>query len=227
MLSRQLGYGWYPWQTKPDLQLVKDSSLITVAHLSQNAISALYMVIAGFVLDKPTLGQFNLADKLIWPFRQIIGAGFQATYPQVVRVFMAGQDAGRAFLLKLARVFFGLGVVAVAGLGLLAPWVVMLVNKGVAAPEAAYYLRLMGPLAFLIAVQVPFAQFLVATHLKRSFTVITMVAAVLSYVLNVWLVQDYGVVGIIVVITATEGFIVLALLYQWWAHRAVKLGING
>ena len=222
LLQRQLKGAWYPWLVRLDKALLRDSFFVSLAHLSQNALGAMYMVIAGFVLDKPTLGQFNLADKLIWPFRQLIAAGFQASYPQVVRQFAVSMATGRAFLLKLARVFGLIGLAALVGILVLAPYVIQLINKGEAAPMATYYLRLMAPLAFLIAVQVPFAQYMVATHLKSRYTALTMVAALLSYGLNVWLVQDYGVVGIIGAITAVEVFIVVGLLF-WWGRPQNQL----
>lgn len=215
MVVRQLGWSRLSKWSLPPMVLVRESLAVTIGHLGQNIIGTAYMVIAGFYFPKLVYGQFNLADKLIWPFRQIVGVGFQATFPQMSKLMVDAPNQARALWQKLILAFVLIGLLACIGIWIMAPYIITFLNK---SPDqtATTFLRLMGPFALLIAVQVPFTQWLYLNNQRRYFSAVVMAVACLS-VISLWLlaplqsVETYVLALTLVELTLVAAVVIRAL----------------
>jgi len=224
LVSRHLrGSGGFRFQL-PGKLLLQQSWYIMVGQMGQNTMGAAYTVIAGFFVPPAIYGKFALADKLIWPFHQLIGAGFQATFAQVSKLMYTSRVQAGLFLGKLKLVFGGIGLLGIAGSLVLAPYVVQFLNKGVEDADATHYLRLLSPLILIAAIRVPYQQILFAGQKKLQYTKIIVGANVLSLGLNLWAVQVWGIPG---VIAATVFVECLILISYWVVSRSVSFNDMG
>lgn len=220
LVRKQQGNAWAPKWQWPELQFTRQSWYIMLGQLGQNALGSMYAVIAGFYLPASTYGKFALADRLIWPFHQLMGAGFQATFPQMTKLMDTNRAQAAVFINKLKWSFGLLGVAGVLGTLVCAPYLITFLNKGEPDADATAYLRLLSPLIFMAAFRVPLQQVLFAAHKKAQYTKIILAANVLCISLNLTAVFIWGVDGVIHSTILVETFIMLS---YWWVGRNINM----
>lgn len=221
LVFRRQGEAWNLRLQWPAMSFTKQSWYIMLGQLGQNALGSTYTIIAGFYLPAITYGKFALADKLIWPFHQLVGAGFQATFPQVTKLMDSSRHAADVFITKLKWVFGAVGAGGVVATLVCAPYIITFLNKGTPDQEATDYLRLLSPLIFMAAFRVPYQQLLFAGNRKPQYTKTILVANVLSLIMNLTAVYVWGVEGVIAAAVLIECFI---LASYWHFSRSIPMG---
>lgn len=212
LVRKQQGNAWAPRWQWPELQFTRQSWYIMLGQLGQNALGSVYAVIAGFYLPASTYGKFALADRLIWPFHQLMGAGFQATFPQVTKLMDTNRAQAAVFINKLKWSFGLLGVAGVLGTLVSAPYLITFLNKGEPDADATAYLRLLSPLIFFLAVKVPIQQEIFVGGLKQRFAKEIWNTNIFSSIVLLTGIYFFNIQGLILGILATETFLLLKLL---------------
>lgn len=223
LVFRRQGEAWNLRLQRPAMSFTKQSWYIMLGQLGQNALGSSYAIIIGFSLPVTTFGKFILADKLIWPFHQLVGAGFQATFPQVTKLMHGSHLAASVFITKLKWVFGVVGAGGVIATLVCAPYIITFLNKGMPDQEATDYLRLLSPVIFMAAFKVPFQQLLFSGNRKQQYTKTILVANVLSVVLNLIAVVLWDVEGVIATVLFVEFYLLAS--YVFFSRRIPMVDI--
>lgn len=192
---------------------LKRGRSLLITNLSQNVNAAATLSILGFVSSRQEVGYFNLAEKLLWPIRQFIGAGFQAIYPRVVLEAEKGLGNFRAFYKKLLPFLAVATTAAAAGMYVFAPYIIEFLNKG-PMPQSVTFLQQLAIIPLFLGAAIPAAQLLLAYHRKREYMFALSASAIACIGLNIVLGASLGGQGTVYALLIAE---LLALSLLWWA----------
>lgn len=205
-------------------QELKLGSSVFTAHLAQNVTANANLVILGMNASPLVTGWYSIAEKVIFPIRQVINSLFQVLYPHLVRLMGRDPRLARQFntwlVLLLAVGFSTAGVVLYYS----APFIIKLV-AGKEIPQSARLLEMLAPLPLIIALGiVPFQQLFAARQQQAYFRVV-LVAVVANLALNFSLSKLFGASGTVTAVLASETLLMAGLYlmnYLVYARHTAK-----
>ena len=195
-ISHELRNGWH----------------ITVSNLSVSTYMYINVLVLRIFSNDAVVGYYSIAEKIILACRQILSVYFQGIYPQVCQLALTSKQA----LLRFFRSYFlpFLGMV-LAGCFVLfffsTPIVGIFIGSHQAIP--ALYLRIMSFVPFIICLNIPAYQVLLAFHEKRILLLVFILGTSINLLMNVLLVKHWGALGTSYIVCITETLISFGLIY--------------
>lgn len=191
---------------------LKDGWYIMVSNLSVSIYMYVNVLVLRVLTNDTVVGYYSIADKIIIAARQLLGVYFQAIYPQVCQLALKSKQELHYFLRKnyigfLACVFMG-GLVL---LFISEPVVSFFLKTNQHIP--ALYLRVMSFVPFIVCLNIPAYQILLAYNKKEVLVRVFFIGTVLNILLNLILVSKLDALGTSYVVLITESFITICLLY--------------
>ena len=187
---QQLREGWYVFL----------SSFCIAVYSNAN------IFILGFFASNLVLGYYGIADRIVNAIRQVLAVFSQAIYPYVCRLASANHASILNLLRKVYIPFLSFVFVISLGTCIFADRIVhLLAGRDIA--EAVHLLRILSVAPVIIALNIPVYQILLAYDLKRSYTLVITLGAILNIVLNTILSARFSATGTAVSVLVTELFI--------------------
>jgi O-antigen/teichoic acid export membrane protein len=210
--------GWRLWQERRRLALVPDRGVLRrmlrfglptmPAELSLYSLNFIDRILVARLAGLAEAGLYALAIKFAQGMN-VIARGFQLAWPPLAYSIADDEEARRAYSLVLTW-FAAVCAFAVAGLWLLARWIVELL----AAPEFFEAHEAVGPLAAGVSL---YALYLVLVVIlgrtgRTEFSLpATAAGTALNIALNAILIPPWGIVGAAVALVASYALILLLI----------------
>lgn len=201
------------WPTIAEVRKeLKEGWHIMVSNLSVSIYMYVNVLILRILTNDTVVGYYSIADKIIVAARQLLGVYFQAIYPQVCQLAIKSKQELHFFLRK-NYVWFLLCMLA-GGIILLffpEPIVSFFVKTNQEIPSL--YLRVMSFVPFIVCLNIPAYQVLLAYNRKELLLKIFFIGTIVNAILNLLLVNKLEALGTSYVVLITESFITLGLIF--------------
>lgn len=201
------------WPTLAEvIKEVRSGWHIMISNLSVSIYMYVNVLVLRILSNDEVVGYYSIAEKIIVAARQLLGVYFQAIYPQVCQLAIKSKQELHFFLRK-NYVWF---LLCVAGGGLILlffpePIVYFFLKTNQHIPSL--YLRVMSFVPFIVCLNIPAYQILLAYNKKEVLLKTFFAGTLLNIVLNLFLVSRFSGLGTCYVVLITESFITLSLLY--------------
>ncbi|KOY87070.1 hypothetical protein AD998_13790 [bacterium 336/3] len=215
----------YKQLEKPSLKLpsktiiqkeLKDGWHLFVANFSIMSYIHSNLLILSLFANDYILGIYSIAEKTVLAMRQILVVLSQAIYPKICQFAQESHQGLRNFYKKLFIPFFGLYLVFSCSVFLFADFTVFILAKK-HIPEATHLLRLLCFTPFIVGLNIPAYQTLLAYEHQKSYMMILSLGSLLSVFLNLGLSWAFQADGTAISIIITETFITIGL--HWILHK--------
>lgn len=193
-IKQQLKEGWH----------IFTSNFMINIYMSSN------IIILGLFAGKEVVGYFSVAEKVINATRQLLVVFFQVTYPQVCNLAVNTQDLLRSFFKRIFIPFIALILIASAGIFLLSDYIVLFFT-GQFNPNISLLLRILSFVPFIVALNIPANQLLLAYNQKKVYSNVFVVCSVVNVLINSILSYYYQATGTAIAIVMTEILVTTAL----------------
>ena len=209
---RALGQGWHLFLYNASL----------VLYTTANAF------VLGLLAPAAQVAFFGGAERMSRAATRMVGPVSEALFPRVTYLLAQGARERARFVAGRSLVLLtGLGLLAGAGLAVLAPWIVSLVlgeGYGAAVPV----LRVLALLIPLIAASnVLGIQWMIPLGFDRQFTRVILIAGPLNVAMLGTLVPLLQALGAALAVVITEAFVVAGLAFSLFTRRELPLAIHG
>lgn len=199
----------------PDLKAIikelKEGWHIMISNLSVSFFMYTNVVILGFFVSKEIVGYYSVAEKIVMAARQVLSVYFQVIYPQVMQLAQSGMKQLYLFFKKNYLPF--LALVGLGGIGLLIfPELVISIFLRSNQSAVAVYLRIMCFVPFIVCLNIPAYQLLLAHNEKKRLLRVFLTGSIVNVLLNCILVSHYGAIGTCLTVLLTEMIITAALV---------------
>lgn len=181
------------------------------------------ILILGFFTTDFITGIYSIIDKIIYAFRQILLVFFQATYPRVCRMLEETRAAMVHFQRQVFLPFIALVLLGSIVLVGLAPFVYGIMSNGGKDPEAIFLLRALAFVPFVIALNIPANQLLLAYDHKKEYTFVLISAAACCICINLALIPLIGMNGAGVAVIITECYVTAGFHFVLWKKERFAL----
>ncbi len=212
--------GWTGWGSVR-AQLKVGWPLFVSTASTTSLVNSNVLVLGLFVQGAP-LGLFGLAEKILLALQQLLSTFSQATFPALCTVAAVRDGVQKRLRRFFSRnylwfyiVYFLLLLAAFFSAG----WIMRLMG-GQEAADGAPVLRLLLPVAWLVALNIFPGQLLLAFHRDTTYRSAFLVSAMANLILNFILAPVFGAAGTAVAMWATH--IVLNLMLWIPAYVFVK-----
>ncbi|WEK37582.1 MAG: flippase [Candidatus Pseudobacter hemicellulosilyticus] len=190
---------------------LKDGWHIMVSNLSVSVFMYTNVVILGVFASKEMVGYYSVAEKVVMAARQLLSVYFQVIYPQVVQLAQRSKQELHGFLRKNYLPFLGAVLMGCTVLLLFPEFIVSIFlheNQAV----AAVYLRVMSFVPFVVCLNIPVYQLLLAHNEKKSLLRIFLTGSLINIIMNSLLAHWLGAMGTCITVVCTELLITTALV---------------
>jgi PST family polysaccharide transporter len=189
---------------------LKKGWYVFLSNFSINAYINSNLVILGFYGSVQVVGYYSIADKIIYALRQVLNIFFQATYPQACRQALLGVTQLKVFFRKYFPLF-AIAIFLVSAFCFIFAARVTTIITGKDLPEVSFLIRLLSFVPFIICLNIPAYQTLLAFDFKKSYMAILTSGSVLNVVLNILLAKHYFSTGTVMAVIITELYITVGL----------------
>jgi PST family polysaccharide transporter len=155
-------------------------------------------------------GYFSVAEKILYCIRQILTLFFQATYPQVCSVVKKGKTELKLFFKKFFYPFSFLILLVCLVIFIFADIITLLLVKSYNI-QIINAIRLFSFVPFIICMNIPAYQTLLAYNLQKTAMFVLVTGAVLNILLNLVLSSFFAMYGTIASVILTELYITTGL----------------
>jgi PST family polysaccharide transporter len=166
--------------------------------------------ILGLFAGDLVVGFYSIAEKLMHIIRQLLTVFSQAVFPYVCKIAQEEQGKIMSLFKKLHLPFI---ITILAGcilLFVLAEHIVVLLSGDTSA-DVVFLVRLLSIVPFIVALNIPAYQLMLAYNFKNSYSVILITGSCLNIGLNILLAQQYLATGTAIAVLVTEIFITSGL----------------
>lgn len=206
-----IGLSW-PGFSSVRYQLHQGWPLFVSTASTTSLVNSNVLVLGLFVQGAP-LGLFGLAEKILLAMQQLLSTFSQATYPALCSVASVSQgvaDRLRRFFRKNYLWFYNLFAILLLVVFIASEWIMQLMGGSEAAGGAAM-LRILLPVALLIALNIYPSQLLLAFHRDTTYRNAFLTAALANLTLNFLLAPAFGYAGTVAAMWGTHMILNLML----------------
>lgn len=184
------------------------------------------ILILGFFTTDFITGIYSIIDKIIYAFRQILLVFFQATYPKVCRMLEGTRAALVHFQQQVFLPFLALVLLGSIVLVVLTPFIYGIMSNGGSEPAAIFLLRALAFVPFVIALNIPANQLLLAYDHKKEYAFVLISAAACCICINIALIPLMGMNGTGIAVFITECYVTAGLHFVLWKKEHFALLAN-
>jgi PST family polysaccharide transporter len=193
-IFHQLKASWYPF----------------VSNFSINSYINANILILGFLTNDTLVGYYSIADRLISALKQLLVVFFQATYPTACRIALQGHTALLHFFKKLAYPFCITVLLGCLWLFVFSEELTFLLTKK-NIPQVSTLIEMLSFILFVISLNIPAYQTLLAYNYQRSYTKVFVVGSLFNIMINFALTSSFNIYGTAWAVILTELFITVGL----------------
>ena len=193
------------------LHELKNGWHIMTSTLAVSSYIYINVIVLRLFYSDTVVGYYSVAEKIISATRQILAVYFQAIYPQVCRLVLAGRREMFAFFRNYYLPFLGM-VLAGSCILFLFPRPIISIFLTEHQDLSASYLRIMSFAPFIICLNIPAYQLLIALDEKRALFAVFISGTIINLIMNLCIVRTYGPVGSSFIILATECLVTAGLI---------------
>lgn len=193
------------------LHELKNGWHIMTSTLAVSSYIYVNVIVLRLFYSDTVVGYYSVAEKIISATRQILAVYFQAIYPQVCRLVLAGRREMFAFFRNYYLPFLGM-VLAGSCVLFLFPRPIISIFLTEHQDLSASYLRIMSFAPFIICLNIPAYQLLIALDEKRALFAVFISGTIINLIMNLCIVRTYGPVGTSFIILATECLVTAGLI---------------
>lgn len=188
---------------------LRDSWYFFSANLSVMIANNTSVLLLGFFVSNKDIGYYSIAEKVIFVVWTVLGLFSQTIYPSVCRLIDDHQRL-RRFVRNVCWPFAGLVGIGCLIVYIMADFIVELI-VGHSEPQTAYILRIMSVVPFIVSLNIPAYQILLAYSYKKEPAAIFNISAVANLALCSTLIYVWGVVGAAVCMVIVQIAVTLSL----------------
>ncbi len=166
--------------------------------------------ILGLTTNATVVGYYSMAEKVVAVLRQVLVVFSQAVYPHVCKLALQSQASVRQFFRKFFVPFAGLIGLCCVAVYFLSGWIVYFLT-GTRLPGVSLLIQLLSVVPFIVLLNIPAYQTLLAYNLKKSYSSVLIAGSLLNLGLNYLLSRLHGAAGTAYAVIITELFITLGL----------------
>lgn len=196
---------------KQILHEFKNGWHIMTSSLAVSSYVYINVIVLRLFYSDTVVGYYSVAEKIISATRQILAVYFQAIYPQVCRLVLTGRREMLAFFRSYYLPFLGM-VLAGSFILFCFPRPIIGIFLSDHQDISASYLRIMSFAPFIICLNIPAYQLLIALDEKRTLFAVFISGTIINLIMNLCIVRTYGPVGTSIIILATECLVTAGLI---------------
>lgn len=189
---------------------LKEGFYIFTSSFAVNLYTYSNVFILGLTTNATVVGYYSMAEKVVALLRQVLVVFSQAVYPHVCKLALQSQASVRQFFRKFFVPFAGFIGLCCVAMYFLAGWIVYLLT-GTALPTVSLLIKLLSVVPFIVLLNIPAYQTLLAYNLKKSYSSVLIAGSLLNLGLNYLLSKLHGAAGTAYAVIITELFITLGL----------------
>lgn len=199
------------WPSTPNLIMqVKDGWPIFLSNFSIASYNYSNILILGIFTDYAIVGYYSIAEKIILVMRQLLGSFSSAIFPHICKISIISYQEIKSFFRKIF-IPFAIIIFIVCSVMFVFSGYIVFILSGKYIDEASLLLKLLSFVPFIIVLNNPAYQVLVAYNKKKSYSMILVSGALVNLFLNLVLVQNLQAIGTAIAIILTEIFITAGL----------------
>jgi polysaccharide transporter, PST family len=219
LISGLMGIGLVLYKHKVTYKLPRFSSIKTeifsgwslfVANFSIVAYINSNLFILGFFANNTVVGYYSIAEKIVMAMRQPLAIFSQAIYPQICKLATEGHQKILLFFKQLYLPFILLFFTISILVFVYAESIIYILSKE-QNNEVTTLLKLLCFVPFVVGLNIPAYQTLLAYNYKKSYTIILTIGSALNILLNLLLAPKIGAIGTAYSVIITEVFITIGL----------------
>ncbi len=195
---------------------IKQGKTIFFSNVGLSIYTNTTILLLSFFASHATVGMFSIAEKVIQLLRMLLSFLMQTVYARVCTLAEEGYDSVLSLFKKIYPVFW----VSIFILCLLINFFseeisgFFVKNEGQQViSDTASLLKIYAFLPFIVALNMPFYQSLLAYHQDKITSMILVGCSLCSLVLNILLIKCYGVHGAIITNYFIETAVTILLMY--------------
>lgn len=190
---------------------LKDGWMVFLSNFSiQMYVSSNIIILGAFENDK-TVGNYSVAEKLMIILKQLLSVFSQVIYPHLCQLTDT-PNLIKSFFKRTMIPFLSFIFVLCLLLFVFAEKIVFLMT-GNSIPEIILLIRILCFVPFVVGLNIPAYQTLLAYNYKNAYSAILISGAVLNFILNFILAGLYGANGTAISVLITEFFITTGLIF--------------
>ncbi|MCS6821874.1 MAG: oligosaccharide flippase family protein [Microscillaceae bacterium] len=202
---------------------IKTGTSLFMANLSVISYIHSNLFILGLFANDYITGIYSIAEKIILAMRQILVVFSQAIYPQVCQLAQESIQKLRQLFKKIFIPFVALYLIFCIAVFFFSDWLVLILAKK-SLPEAIFLLQLLCCVPFIVALNIPANQTLLAYQHQQSYMLVLGIGSLLNILLNLLLAWLLKAEGTALSVILTETFITIGLHFVLhYKHPAENL----
>ncbi len=203
--------------TKEVIRELQSGWHVTMSNLSMNVIQYGNIFILRLFTNDLVVGYFNVAERIFFAMKYVLGIFSQAIYPRICQLAANGSLMIKQFFRKTFIPFFLLIMGGCTFVFIFSPFVLKHFMK-VDSHDSIFILRMLCVIMPVICLNIPASLALLAfDHRKTYFTIYTS-AMLLNILCNCVLAYFFGYEGTLAAIFITEIFIVVGVWLAFNKH---------
>ncbi|NVN94895.1 MAG: flippase [Bacteroidetes bacterium] len=189
---------------------LKEGWMVFLSNFSIQMYIGSNIIILGFFANDKTIGNYSVAEKITFILRQFLGAFSQAIYPHLCQLATTPKLI-KPFFKRTLLPFLGIVFLICLALFIFAGKIVILL-VGKENPEIVTLIRILCFVPFIVGMNIPAYQTLLAFNYKNAYSKIMISGALLNIVLNLTLAYFLKSYGTAISVFITEIFITFGLI---------------
>ncbi len=192
------------------------SNFSIVSYMNSNVF------ILGLFTSSLVVGYYSVAEKIVMALRQVLTVFHQATYPHICKIALEGKQVVIQFYKQIFVPFTFMILLACAGVYVFAFEIITFFANE--AENSIGILRLLCFTPFIVVLNIPAYQYLLANKFEKSATFILVLGSLLNIALNLILVQIFEANGTAISVIITEILITMGLHFiLYFRHSDYRL----
>jgi PST family polysaccharide transporter len=201
---------------------LKEGWHITLSNLSINTYLYANIFILRIFTNDLIVGYYSIAEKIFFAIRQILGVFSQAIYPHVCQLALLSKGQIHEFFKKAYLPFLSFVAILSIIVFIFSPQIVAIFLSN--APRLpVVLLRVLSFVPFIVCLNIPAYQLLLAFNKKYSYSAILGLGTLINICVNLLLCNIWGATGTVISVMITELFITIGLNQQLAKNKLLYL----
>lgn len=175
-------------------------------------------IVLGFYISDTLLGYYSVAERIMMASRQILSVFSQVIYPRICKSILVGK---REIINLIMKIYFPFTILVILGsliLYFMSPTLIWIVS-GEEISESIVFLKMLSVVPFIVCLNIPAYQLLMAYDIKDGYTYIMITGAILFVMSCPILVNYYDAKGAIFAIIMTETLLTISLYCSLYINK--------
>ncbi len=195
---------------------------IAMSNLSVSIYMYANILILRIFTNDAIVGYYSVAERVIFAARQILSVYFQSIYPQVCQLAIKSKDELSHYFLKYYRPFLLTVLAGCIFLFIASEPVVALFLKE-RNTVSADYLRILSIVPFIVCLNIPSYQVLIAHNEKKTLLTIFTLGTIVNIGLSLLLIPMMGALGTTYTVVITEFLITTSLILAMVRNQKIRV----